>query len=126
EGHRVVSGEIVRRSPLRRLVVYGSALLLAIFLFRPFVIFPPPRLLIDRNLIAFPPRWFAEGVSLDNYSYIITGALPQAYLVAGVPIASISQEIRLIPRAVLNSAMIALAVALVDLVLGTMAAHGTS
>jgi ABC-type glycerol-3-phosphate transport system permease component len=66
-----------RRMLLRRIVIYGSALLLASFWFGPFVLVAIGSVIPEANLFSFPPKWFADPPFLGNYKYIFTGEIPQ-------------------------------------------------
>jgi multiple sugar transport system permease protein len=112
-----------RRSPLRQVVVYGAALLLALFWFGPFVLVWLGSVIPEGDLLSFPPNWFAHGPFLGNYRYILTGEIPQTYLERGATRSMISQEVRYVPHAMLNSFAVALAVMFLNLVLGSLAAY---
>ena len=91
-----------RRTLARRIVIYGAALLLAIFWFGPFVlvaigsVIPKPT--------CSPSAEVVRGSSvLGNYKYIFTGEIPQTYLQRGTMRSMISEEIRWIPYSVFNS-----------------------
>lgn len=112
-----------RRSPLQRLLVYGGALLLAAFWFGPFVLVGIGSVIPEGNLLSFPPHWFKDPPFLGNYRYILTGAIPQTYRQRGALRSMISSEARSVPRTMLNSFVIALAVMVVNLVFGSLAAY---
>jgi len=63
------------------------------------------------------------GVILDNYRYIVTGEVPRAYQVGGVLRRMISEEVRAVPRAALNSTLVALGTLLLNWILGAPAAY---
>lgn len=112
-----------RRSPLQRAVVYGGAILLALFWFGPFVLVGIGSVIPEGNLISFPPRWFADRPFLGNYDYIFTGRIPSTYEQRGALRSMISNEVRYVPRTLLNSFVVATAVMLVNLALGSLAAY---
>ena len=112
-----------RRSPLRRVVIYGGALLLAFFWFAPFVVVVLGSVLPEVNLVAFPPNWFADPPNLQTYAYIFTGKIPEAFAQAGTGRTMISNEIRDVPRAIVNSLVVASAVMIVNLIFGSLAAY---
>jgi multiple sugar transport system permease protein len=114
---------MTRRSPLQRVVVYGGAMLLAIFWFGPFVLVSIGSVIPEGNLISFPPHWFADRPFLANYDYIFTGRIPSAYEQRGALRSMISNEVRYVPRTLLNSFLVATAVMLVNLALGSLAAY---
>ena len=112
-----------RRTLLRRIVIYGSALLLAIFWFGPFVLVAIGSVIPETNLFSFPPNWFADPPFLGNYKYIFTGEIPQTYLQRGAMRSMVSEEVRWIPYSVFNSFVVATAVMFIVLVLGSLASY---
>jgi ABC-type glycerol-3-phosphate transport system permease component len=112
-----------RPSPLRRVVVYGGALLLALFVLAPFALVVIGSVIPEGNLIAFPPRWWDAPPFLGNYDYIFTGKIPQTYEQRGALRSMISNEVRYVPRSLLNSFAVALAVMLLNVILGSLAAY---
>jgi multiple sugar transport system permease protein len=112
-----------RRSPAQRVLTYAGALLLAVFWFGPFVLVGIGSVIPEGNLLSFPPDWFADPPFLGNYDYIFTGDIPQNYLERGALRSMISNEVRQVPRTILNSAVVASAVMLINLVLGSLAAY---
>ncbi|RMF90154.1 MAG: carbohydrate ABC transporter permease [Nitrospinota bacterium] len=112
----------MKRGPGGTAVVYLGALVLAIFTLGPLVLVFLASVLPEAGLIAVPPRWFQFGFTFDNYDYIFTGTIPQSYLVKGAIRSMISQEVRLIPPAMLNSFLVAFAVMLLNWIAGCPAA----
>ena len=112
-----------RRSPLRRVIVYGGALLLAVFWFAPFVLVVMGSVIPEVYLLSFPPNWFAAPPNLQTYDYIFTGKIPESYEQRGALRSMISDEVRAVPRAILNSVLVATAVMFINLILGSLAAY---
>jgi ABC-type glycerol-3-phosphate transport system permease component len=77
----------------------------------------------DAALLSYPPKWFSKKPTLDYYDYIFTGTVPQAYEVRGAMRGMISQEARQIPKAMLNSGIVGLAVMGINILFGSMAAY---
>ncbi len=111
------------RSPLRRIVIYAGALLLAFFWFAPFVVVLLGSIVPEVNLVSYPPDWFRDGVNLQTYDYIFTGKVPETYEQRGAMRSMISSEVRQVPRAILNSFIVATAVMLINLVFGSLGAY---
>jgi multiple sugar transport system permease protein len=109
--------------PVRRVLISAAAVLVALFWFGPLVLVGIASIVPDGNLLSFPPRWFDNGVFLGNYQYILTGVLPETYLQPGTLRGAISQEVRFVPQSLLNSFIVASAVALNNVVLGSLAAY---
>ncbi len=112
-----------RRSPLRRIIIYGGALLLALFWFAPFALVVIGSVLPEINLLSFPPNWFADPPNLQTYEYIFTGKIPESFEQRGAMRGMISTEIRDVPRAILNSVVVATAVMFINVILGSLAAY---
>lgn len=112
-----------RRSPLRRAIIYGGALLLAFFWFAPFALVVIGSVIPEVNLLSFPPAWFADPPNLQTYEYIFTGKIPESFEQRGALRSMISNEVRDVPRAILNSLVVATAVMLINVILGSLAAY---
>lgn len=112
-----------RQSRAHRIVIYAAAILLALFWFSPFVLVVIGSTLPEVNLVSFPPNWFADPPSLANFNYIFTGAIPESYQQRGALRTMISNEVRDVPRAIFNSAVVATAVMIINLVLGSLASY---
>lgn len=112
-----------KRSPLRRAIIYGGAILLAIFWFAPFALVGIASVLPEVNLLSFPPNWFADPPNLQTYDYIFTGKIPESYEQRGALRSMISNEVRDVPRAILNSLVVATAVMIINLIFGSLAAY---
>jgi ABC-type glycerol-3-phosphate transport system permease component len=107
-----------------RAVRYVSAVLLSLFLLAPFAMSIFASVMPDAAILSRPPHWANFGFTLDNYRYILTGEIPAAYLDATQRThAMISQEIRQLPQALLNSLEVALVVMILNVIFGSMAAY---
>jgi len=76
----------------------------------------PDRVMFD------PDRGLFDEVTLENYRFIFTGELPPAYLESGANRTMISDAARQAPLSLWNSAQIAFASLLINLILGAPAA----
>jgi ABC-type glycerol-3-phosphate transport system permease component len=76
----------------------------------------PDRVMFDPN------RGLFDEVTLENYRFIFTGELPPAYLESGANRTMISDAARQAPLSLWNSAQVAFAALLINLVLGAPAA----
>ena len=112
-----------RRSPLQRIIIYVGALALAFFWFAPFVVVLLGSTVPEVNLVSYPPDWFRDGLNLQTYDYIFTGKVPETYEQRGAMRSMISSEVRQVPRAILNSFIVASAVMLINLVFGSLGAY---
>jgi len=108
-----------RRGPL----IYPAAAIVFFFAVAPLTWVLLSSFLPEIAILTVPPDWFSKGVVTDNYRYIFTGKIPQAYEVGGALRKMISEEVRHVPRAALNSALIAGAVLILNWLLGAPAAY---
>lgn len=104
-------------------LVYLAAAVVLVFALAPVAWVALSGLLPAVAIIDQPPQWFRYGLIDDNFKYIFTGEVPQSYEVGGQLRKMISQEVRAVPRAALNSAIIAVAVLLLNWLLGAPAAY---
>jgi multiple sugar transport system permease protein len=107
----------------KRIFIYFAAIVLFLFCAGPLALTFLGSIIPDAALLSFPPRWFSKKTTLDYYDYIFTGKVPQAYDVRGAERGMITQEVRQIPRAMKNSAIVAVAVMGINIVFGSMAAY---
>ncbi len=107
----------------RKLFIYVAAVVVFLFCAGPLLLTLLGGIIPDAALLSFPPRWFSRPFTLDYYNYIFTGRVPQAYESRGASRGMISQEVRQIPNAMKNSAVIAVAVMGVNIFFGSMAAY---
>ena len=112
-----------RRSPVARVLLYLSAGLLGLFTLAPFALSLIASLTPDAGLLSFPPDWFRYGFTTDNYRYIFTGEIPQSFVVRGDIRSMISEEIRHVPGAIMNSFRVAIVAMVLNVVFGSMAAY---
>ncbi len=112
-----------RRSPIQRIIIYAGALALAFFWFAPFVVVLLGSTVPEVNLVSYPPDWFRDGINLQTYDYIFSGKVPETYEQRGAMRSMISSEVRQVPRAILNSFIVASAVMLINLVFGSLGAY---
>jgi multiple sugar transport system permease protein len=107
----------------RKIFVYVAAVVLLLFSAGPLALTFLGSIIPDAALLSFPPRWFSKKTTLDYYNYIFTGKVPQTYDVRGAERGMITQEVRQIPNAMKNSAIVAVAVMGINIVFGSMAAY---
>ena len=107
----------------RKIAIYFFAVVLFLFSAGPVLLTLFGGVIPEKVLLAVPPRWFSMKPTLAYYEYIFTGKVPASYEERGAQRAMVSEEARLIPRAMLNSATVALAVMAVNIVFGSMAAY---
>lgn len=97
------------------------AFLILLFTGGPVVLAFVGSIVPDRIMFSSDHHLFDE-VTLENYRYIFTGKVPPAYLNVGANRTMISEAARQVPLSLWNSAQIAAAAALLNLLLGAPAA----
>jgi ABC-type glycerol-3-phosphate transport system permease component len=107
----------------RKIAIYIFAVLLFLFSAGPVLLTLVGGVIPEKVLLSVPPRLFSMKPTLSYYEYIFTGKVPEAYEERGALRAMVSEEARLIPRAMLNSSTVALAVMAMNMVFGSMAAY---
>jgi multiple sugar transport system permease protein len=104
-------------------LIYLSAIVVVGFALAPFMWVILSGFLPEVAILTVPPEWFRSGLIVDNYRYILTGEIPRAHEVGGQLRRMISEEVRHVPRAALNSSVVAGAVLLLNWLLGVPAAY---
>jgi ABC-type glycerol-3-phosphate transport system permease component len=107
----------------RKIAIYIFAILLFLFSASPIILTLIGGIVPEKVLLAVPPRWFSMKPTLAYYRYIFTGKVPEAFEERGASRSMISEEARLIPKAMLTSSIIAVAVMGVNILFGSMAAY---
>jgi ABC-type glycerol-3-phosphate transport system permease component len=108
---------------LRRMLLHLAAALLFVFCAGPIAMAFLGSILPDQSLFSFPPDWWSHGITFDNYRYIFTGQLPEAYEVRGAMRGMISDAARQVPGSMVNSSLVALGVMAVNIAFGAPAAY---
>lgn len=107
---------------LHPVLTFVFATLILVFSGGPVLLSLYGSLVPDRVLLDDTKSILTEGPSLETYRYIFTGQLPDSYQQESANRAMISDAARQVPQALLNSAVNALAVMMLNLVLGAPAA----
>jgi ABC-type glycerol-3-phosphate transport system permease component len=110
----------------QRVLIYVVASVIFLFSAGPLILTALGGVIPDAALLSVPPKWFSKRPTLDYYRYIFFGVVPRSYEVRGSDRGMISQEARQIPRAMLNSATIAVSVMAVNIVFASMAGYAFS
>jgi ABC-type glycerol-3-phosphate transport system permease component len=98
-----------------------GAFLILLFTAGPLVLAIGGSVIPDRVMFASDRGLFDE-VTLENYRFVFTGEVPPAYLKSGANRTMISDAARQAPLSLWNSAQIALAALVINIVLGAPAA----
>lgn len=103
------------RLPWRSIVVYGAALFFALYLIAPFAWIILTSFMTEAEALSVPPNWIPENPTLQNYEGFFSPTAEQR-LVG-------SRAVEETPRALLNSTIVAVSTALLNLALATLAAY---
>lgn len=112
-----------RRARWHTLLLGLAGLVLALAIVLPFAFALSASLQTESQLIKRPPPLVATPPTIDNYRYVFTGKVPQAYAQRALLRGSVTQDARVLPIGLRNSTIVALGTVLVNLVLGTFAAY---
>ena len=113
-------------SPKRRwsnLLVTLLGLVVAAYILAPFAWVALSSIQPEKELFRVPPHWIPRIVTADNYRFIFTGKFPAGYQETGLLRGRISEKARDALPALRNSTIVALTVALANLIFGTIAAY---
>jgi multiple sugar transport system permease protein len=113
----------VKRGPLQTALLVAAGLVLAVAILLPFLWALSASLQTESELFERPPHWLPQPATTENYKYVFTGDVPQAYEVRGLLRSPVTQEARTLPEGLRNSFIVAFFVVLINLVLGAMAAY---
>jgi multiple sugar transport system permease protein len=113
----------MKRGSVETALVVGAGLVLALMILVPFLWALSASLQTESALFERPPHWIPDPATTENYNYVFTGEVPQAYEVRGLLRSPVTQEARTLPEGLRNSFVVAFFVVLLNLVLGALAAH---
>jgi multiple sugar transport system permease protein len=113
----------VKRGLGQKALLVGAGLVLALMILLPFLWALSASLQTESALFERPPHWIPDPATTENYNYVFTGEVPQAYEVRGLLRSPVTQEARTLPEGLRNSFVVAFFVVLINLVLGALAAH---
>jgi len=77
----------------------------------------------ENELLTRPSHLLPQQPTVENFGYIFTGTIPRSFEVTGTLRSRVSQEAREVPQALENSVIVAVAVTIVNAVLGALAAY---
>jgi multiple sugar transport system permease protein len=113
----------MKRRPVEKVLLVGAGLVLALMILVPFLWALSASLQTESALFERPPHWIPDPATTENYNYVFTGEVPQAYEVRGLLRSPVTQEARTLPEGLRNSFVVAFFVVLINLVLGALAAQ---
>jgi N,N'-diacetylchitobiose transport system permease protein len=100
-----------------------AGIVLAVVILVPFAFAISASFQTETQLIERPPPLVPPTPTVDNYRYVFTGAVPEAYKQRALLRGSVTQEARVLPKGLRNSSLVALGVVFVNLVFGTLASY---
>jgi multiple sugar transport system permease protein len=103
------------RLPWRQIAIYSLALFFAVYLLAPFAWIVITSFMTEVDALTVPPQWIPQNPTLENYQGFFHPSFQQQFLG--------SRAIQDTPRALLNSAIVAISTALLNLCLATLAAY---
>jgi multiple sugar transport system permease protein len=103
------------------LALAGVALALVILV--PFAFAVSASLQTETQLIERPPPLVPPTPTIDNYRYVFTGQVPEAYKQRALLRGSVTQDARVLPTGLRNSFLVAIGVVLINLIFGTLASY---
>ena len=113
----------MKRSRLASGLLIAAGVLLALVILLPFLWVLSASMQTETAIFQRPPSWVPNPITLDNYQYVFTGKVPEAYAVRGLLRSTVTQEATYIPVGLWNSFLVALSVVTINLVFGTLAAY---
>jgi multiple sugar transport system permease protein len=113
----------LKRSTVNQILLNLLALLLLIFIVAPFLWVAIASFQGEVELLSRSPHLIPQNPTLDNYNYVFTGKIPEAYEVKGQVRSRISEDARKIAPALKNSFIVAGTVMLINLLIATPAAY---
>ncbi|BAS28056.1 carbohydrate ABC transporter permease [Limnochorda pilosa] len=97
-------------------LLYLGAMLAFVYLTGPFVWLVSSSLQTETALLSVPPKWIPNPVSLESYAGLLRGALTGET-------AGTAYQVRIFPRSLLNSLIVAASVAVAAVAAGAYAAY---
>jgi len=107
----------------KKIAIYFFAFLVFLFSAGPLLLTFLGGIVPEKAILSVPPKFFSMKPTLAYYNYIFTGKIPPKMEERGAARGMISQEARMIPNAMANSALVALAVMGLNILFGSMAAY---
>jgi multiple sugar transport system permease protein len=103
------------RIPWRRIGLYALAIVFALYVLLPFAWIVLTSFMTEADALSVPPQWIPQHPTLQNYEGFFNPD-PRQRLQG-------SRAVQETPRALLNSAVVAISTALLNLLLATLAAY---
>jgi multiple sugar transport system permease protein len=106
-----------RRLPWRSIVIHAVSIFYILWIVLPFGWVVLTSLMTEAESMSVPPHWIPDYITFDNYLAFLNPAMLGAKRLVGGGAAIYA------PRALLNSAIVAFSVAIINLVIGSFAGY---
>jgi len=113
----------VRRARTATVFYAFGGVVLALVILIPFLFALSASLQTESELIRRPPPIVAPHPTIDNYDYVLTGAVPSAYASKELLRGTVTKDVRQIPKGLRNSFIVATGTVLINLLFATLAAY---
>ena len=103
--------------PWRGLLIHGASVVFILWIVLPFAWVVLTSLMTEAESLSVPPHWIPDYITFDNYlAFLDPAMLGNQRLVGGAGAQGA-------PRAMLNSAIVALSVAILNMIIGSLAGY---
>jgi multiple sugar transport system permease protein len=103
--------------PWRGLLVHGASIVFILWIVLPFAWVVLTSLMTEAESLSVPPHWIPDYITFDNYIAFVDPSVLGSQRLAGGGAAQGA------PRAMLNSAVVALSVAVLNMIIGSLAGY---
>jgi multiple sugar transport system permease protein len=103
--------------PWRAVMIHGASILIILWIVLPFAWVVLTSLMTEAESLSVPPHWIPEYITFDNYRAFLDPTILGSQRLAGGGAAQGA------PRAMLNSAIVALSVAILNMLIGSLAGY---
>src|SRR2546430_9267680 len=110
-----VSGGLRYRVPWRALMIHGASILIILWIVLPFAWIVLTSLMTEVESLSVPPHWIPDYITFDNYIAFVNPAILGSQRLSGGGAAEGAW------RAMLNSTIVALSVAVLNMIIGSPA-----
>ncbi len=112
-----VAGAVRHGVPWRGLMIHGASILIILWIVLPFAWVVLTSLMTESESLSVPPHWIPDYITFDNYrAFFDPASLRTQQLVGGAGAQGAA-------RAMLNSSIVALSVAVLNMVIGSLGGY---
>src|SRR5437764_10111490 len=103
--------------PWRAVMIHGASILVILWIVLPFAWVVLTSLMTEAESLSVPPHWIPDYITFDNYRAFVDPTMSNSVRLMGGGAAQGA------PRAMLNSSIVALSVAVLNLIIGSLAGY---